>query len=234
MLQLFKRSLIFGPIADRLSFVLAAWTYVYSILGYVFLLHTKNWATLDTQSSPCQNPDTLESTKLHVDNISWHTTEDTLREVFGEYGEVTDTTVMRDVDTGRSRHFGFVTFETYKEACLARDSLNNQEVDGRRLKVREAPIRIQGSGEIVMRDRDTGRSQGFGFVTYSNPNEAESAIGAMNEQEIDGNHVKVNLANARVTGGGGGGYQGGYGGGYQQRGRYGDGGYPQGGYVEGY
>lgn len=34
-----------------------------------------------------------------------------------------------------------------------------------------------------MRDRDTGRSRGFGFVTYSNSNEAESAIGAMNEQE---------------------------------------------------
>ncbi|KAG7409146.1 28 kDa ribonucleoprotein [Fusarium oxysporum f. sp. rapae] len=68
-----------------------------------------------------------------------------------------------------------------------------------------------------MRDRDTGRSRGFGFVTYSNSNEASNAIGALNEQEIDGNHVKVNMANTRGAGGGGGGYaggQGGYGGGY--------------------
>ncbi|KAH7466987.1 hypothetical protein FOMA001_g15965 [Fusarium oxysporum f. sp. matthiolae] len=81
-----------------------------------------------------------------------------------------------------------------------------------------------------MRDRDTGRSRGFGFVTYSNSSEAESAIGAMNEQEIDGKHVKVNLANARSAGGGGGGYaggQGGYGGGYGS-------GYTQGGYGGGY
>jgi len=56
-----------------------------------------------------------------------------------------------------------------------------------------------------MRDRDTGRSRGFGFVTYGNPQEADAAINALNDQELDGRRVKVNLANARPTGGGGGG-----------------------------
>ncbi|KAI7761078.1 hypothetical protein LZL87_011483 [Fusarium oxysporum] len=77
---------------------------------------------------------------------------------------------------------------------------------------------------------------GFGFVTYSNSNEASNAIVALNEQEIDGNQVKVNMANARGAGGGGGGYAGGqgsYGGGYQQGGGYGSG-YVQGGYGGGY
>lgn len=37
--------------------------------------------------------------------------------------------------------------------------------------------------QIVMRDRDTGRSRGFGFVTYSTSQEAESAVNQMNEQE---------------------------------------------------
>lgn len=56
-----------------------------------------------------------------------------------------------------------------------------------------------------MRDRDTGRSRGFGFVTYSSGNEAQAAISGLNDQELDGRRVKVNLANARGQGGAGGG-----------------------------
>ena len=56
-----------------------------------------------------------------------------------------------------------------------------------------------------MRDRDTGRSRGFGFVTFSTSQEADAAIGALNEQELDGRRIKVNLANSRGSGGGGGG-----------------------------
>lgn len=73
-----------------------------------------------------------------------------------------------------------------------------------------------------MRDRDTGRSRGFGFVTYGSSAEADAAITALNEQELDGRRVKVNLANAR-TGGGGGGGGGGFGG--APPGGFGGGGY---------
>ena len=56
-----------------------------------------------------------------------------------------------------------------------------------------------------MRDRDTGRSRGFGFVTFGTEQEANAAIGGLNEQELDGRRIKVNLANSRGGGGGGGG-----------------------------
>ena len=62
---------------------------------------------------------------------------------------------------------------------------------------------------IVMRDRETHRSRGFGFVTYSTEAEAHAAINGMNDTELDSRRIRVNIANARSGGGGGGGGGGG-------------------------
>ncbi|MEA9349738.1 hypothetical protein QQS19_33660, partial [Pseudomonas aeruginosa] len=59
-------------------------------------------------------------------------------------------------------------------------------------------------------DRETGRSRGFGFVTFSNEKAMRDAIEGMNGQDLDGRNITVNEAQSRGSGGGGGG--GGYGG----------------------
>jgi RNA recognition motif-containing protein len=66
----------------------------------------------------------------------------------------------------------------------------------------------------VITDRETGRSRGFGFVTYSTDAEAAKAIPLMDGAVIQGRSVNVNEAQERSSGGGGGGARsGGYGGG---------------------
>ena len=70
-------------------------------------------------------------------------------------------------------------------------------------------------GEIteakVITDRDSGRSRGFGFVTFSDDEAADKAVAAMNGFELDGRSIRVDVAQDRRSGGGGGG---GGGGGY--------------------
>ncbi|KAG1716104.1 hypothetical protein ID866_1076 [Astraeus odoratus] len=57
---------------------------------------------------------------------------------------------------------------------------------------------------IVMKDRETGRSRGFGFVTFTSIEEANAAIDSLHDQDLDGRRIRVNMANARPGGGGGG------------------------------
>ncbi|KAI6169542.1 hypothetical protein EDD17DRAFT_1464622, partial [Pisolithus thermaeus] len=78
-------------------------------------------------------------------NLSWNTTDDTLRQAFSQFGTVLDSIVMRDRETGRSRGFGFVTYGTSQEAEVAISSMNEQDLDGRRIKVNLANTRPTGT-----------------------------------------------------------------------------------------
>ncbi len=76
--------------------------------------------------------------KLFVGGLSWDTTEDSLRKFFEKFGKVLEAKVVSDRATGRSKGFGFVTMATAEEAKKAISEANNQELDGRTIKVDKA------------------------------------------------------------------------------------------------
>ncbi|KAF9347337.1 hypothetical protein BGX26_001169 [Mortierella sp. AD094] len=79
--------------------------------------------------------------KLFVGGLSWGTTDDSLRDGFSQHGNVIDAIVVKDRETGRSRGFGFVTFADPASADAAIDALNEQDFEGRKIKVDRASER---------------------------------------------------------------------------------------------
>lgn len=78
------------------------------------------------------------SKKLFVGNIEWGTTEEDLKELFGQYGEIEEAIIIKDRMSGRSKGFGFVTFAEDADAEKAIEALSGQELNGRELVVNEA------------------------------------------------------------------------------------------------
>jgi cold-inducible RNA-binding protein len=86
------------------------------------------------------------SSKLFVGGLSWGTRDEALRAAFGPFGEVTDARVVTDRETGRSRGFGFVTYNSPQEAEAARAGMDGAELDGRTLRVDLAQDKAGGGG----------------------------------------------------------------------------------------
>ncbi len=84
--------------------------------------------------------------KLYVGNLSYNVTEDQLRELFSQAGQIKDVALITDRQTGRSKGFGFVEFATQEEAQKAIDMFNNHELDGRPLTVNVARPREERGG----------------------------------------------------------------------------------------
>jgi RNA recognition motif-containing protein len=72
---------------------------------------------------------------MYVSNLSFHTSEDDLRNLFGQFGPVSSARVITDRETGRSRGFGFVEMESNTEAKEAMKGLDKKEIEGRALSV---------------------------------------------------------------------------------------------------
>lgn len=116
--------------------------------------------------------------KVYVGNLSWNTTDDGLAHAFSPYGQLTDYIVMKDRDTGRSRGFGFVTFMTQQEADAAIAALNEQELDGRRIRVNMANSRppMGGMGANLGYSGLTG---GYGAGAYGAAQAGYGAYGRL-------------------------------------------------------
>lgn len=81
--------------------------------------------------------------RLYVGNLSYDVTTEALRACFAECGDVSDTHVVKDRDTGRARGFAFVTMNTEAEATHAIAQLNGAMFEGRALRVNVAEQRQQ-------------------------------------------------------------------------------------------
>jgi RNA recognition motif-containing protein len=85
--------------------------------------------------------------RLYVGNLSFNTTEETLRAAFGANGrEVKDVAIVTDRMTGQPRGFAFVEMATPADAQACIQELDGKDLDGRTLKVNEARERAPGGG----------------------------------------------------------------------------------------
>jgi len=83
---------------------------------------------------------------IFVGNLSFGTTEDSIRTLFESHGSVDRVNIVTDRDTGQPRGFGFVEMANDGEGLKAIAALNGMDVDGRTLNVNEARPKVERSG----------------------------------------------------------------------------------------
>jgi len=88
----------------------------------------------------------LSNSKIYVGNLPFSSTEDELRDVFGQHGDVESVAVITDRDTGRPRGFAFVEMADADSAANAIKALDGSELGGRNLRVNEAEDKRRGGG----------------------------------------------------------------------------------------
>jgi RNA recognition motif-containing protein len=92
---------------------------------------------------------------IYVGNLSYDATDETIKQAFESFGEVTSARVIKDKYSGQSRGFGFVEMPGQSQAQTAIKSLNGKELQGKQISVNEA------------RPRTGARRTGGGRMEYS-------------------------------------------------------------------
>lgn len=103
---------------------------------------------------------------IYVANIPWKASEDQLRQLFAEYGEVNSAKIIMDKVTQRSRGFGFIEMTDDSAARNAINSLNGADFMGKNLVVNEARPREERPNSF----RSNGGGGGFRKNNYRDEN----------------------------------------------------------------
>lgn len=95
---------------------------------------------LDSNPKTCQmstyrRTESVISSKIFVGNLNFGTTDQELRELFGEIGEVVDVHIPKDRESGRPRGFAFIRFAAEEHAAQAVEKFHGREVGGRELRL---------------------------------------------------------------------------------------------------
>ncbi|KAK9446776.1 uncharacterized protein V1518DRAFT_423033 [Limtongia smithiae] len=165
-----------------------------------------------------------EDGKMFIGGLNWDTTDEALLKYFSQFGEVSDCQVMREPATGRSRGFGFLTFKDSK--CVNTVMVKEHVLDGKIIDPKRAipkdeqektsKIFVGGLapsvtdsdfhkffsqfGKILdaslMMDKETGRSRGFGFITFESDSGVDNTV-ANSPLTINGKMVEVKKAQPR-------------------------------------
>lgn len=144
--------------------------------------------------------------KMYVGNLPFSATSDDVKDLFSQYGEVTDVHIPIDRETDRPRGFAFVTMSSKSEMAEAIEKLDGQDFQGRSVRVNEA------------RPREENRGGGGGYGGGGGNRGGDGGYGGGYGGGGGG----------RGYGGGGGGNRGGGGRGGRDRGNKRDGGYDSG------
>ena len=97
---------------------------------------------------------------IYVGNLSYEATDETNKQAFESFGEVTSARVIKDKYTGQSRGFGFVEMPGQSQAQTAIKSLNGKELLGKQISVNEARARAgQGGTGRGRTDHSGGRNR---------------------------------------------------------------------------
>lgn len=99
---------------------------------------------------------------LFIGSLPYSATEDTVGQLFAQYGQVVSVNIIKDKYSGQSRGFGFVEMATDEEAAKAMQALNGHNLEGRNIVVKEAlpkPTYTQGRAGAGRGSRGFGNRQ---------------------------------------------------------------------------